>query len=211
MASYSAAVSEAKPPWPRCASAIAAIALGCLTPLAHAAGDDALLDLLRERGLVDPGAGGPGAAPLAALTPQGPTNAAASSLVIAALGFLDTPYQWGGNSAASGFDCSGFTQHLFDLALAQPLPRRAEEQARDPNLIDVPWEDLRPGDLVFFNTLQRSYSHVGLYIGEGRFVHAPRAGRAIRVESVHEAYWASRFDGARRAVVRERVLPPPRG
>lgn len=208
MASYSAAVSNRTPKRTRRVLAVLSVVALLVAAGPARAADDVLLDLLHERGIVNPGADADPRSPQSGLHAA---NAAASSLVIAALGFLDTPYQWGGNSVASGFDCSGFTQHLFDLALAQPLPRRAEDQARDASLHDVALADLRPGDLVFFNTLQRPFSHVGVYIGDGRFVHAPRAGRAISVENLHDRYWASRFDGARRAIEGERVLPATRG
>jgi cell wall-associated NlpC family hydrolase len=124
----------------------------------------------------------------------------ASELVLAALNFIDTPYVLGGNSHETGFDCSGFTRHIYRLGLGLSLPRRADEQASARDLIAVEREALVPGDLVFFNTLKRAFSHVGIYIGEGRFVHAPRSGSAVRLEDMREAYWARRFDGARRAI-----------
>jgi cell wall-associated NlpC family hydrolase len=78
------------------------------------------------------------------------------------------------------------------------LPRRADEQARAPQLREVHRNELQPGDLVFFNTLQRTFSHVGIYVGDGRFIHAPRTGSAVRIESMAAAYWARRYTGARR-------------
>ena len=129
------------------------------------------------------------------------TDPQASDLVLAALNFLDTPYRLGGNDHAQGFDCSGFTRHVFQVALGLTLPRRADEQAQSHELVSVDLDGLVPGDLVFFNTLRRSFSHVGIYVGEGRFVHAPRSGSAVRVEDMRERYWAQRFDGARRAAL----------
>jgi cell wall-associated NlpC family hydrolase len=107
------------------------------------------------------------------------------------------PYRRGGETEA-GFDCSGFTRHIFENSLGLVLPRRAEEQARAPGLFAVKRDDLKPGDLVFFNTLRRTFSHVGIYIGEGKFIHAPRPGGEVRVEDMSESYWARRFTGARR-------------
>ena len=80
------------------------------------------------------------------------------------------------------------------------LPRRASEQANSPDLSPVAKNELKPGDLVFFNTLQRPFSHVGIYIGDERFVHAPRTGASVRIESLKARYWSARFDGARRLI-----------
>jgi cell wall-associated NlpC family hydrolase len=123
----------------------------------------------------------------------------ASDMVITALNFLGVPYRRGGNTPDGGFDCSGFTRQVFETSLGLVLPRRADEQARARGLIAVKRDDLQPGDLVFFNTLRRTFSHVGIYVGEGRFIHAPKPGGEVRVESMNFAYWAKRFTGARRA------------
>jgi cell wall-associated NlpC family hydrolase len=104
-----------------------------------------------------------------------------------------------GNSAESGFDCSGFTRHVFEQSLGLVLPRRADQQARSAGLFTVQRDDLKPGDLVFFNTLRRTFSHVGIYVGEGKFIHAPKPGGEVRIESMGDSYWAKRFTGARRA------------
>jgi cell wall-associated NlpC family hydrolase len=124
-----------------------------------------------------------------------------TEMVVAAMNFVGVPYRLGGNDADTGFDCSGFTKHLFQLNLGLSLPRRSHEQAAAQGLVDVPRGDLQPGDLVFFNTLRRAFSHVGIYIGEGRFIHSPRAGAAIRLEDMQSSYWQRRFDGARRAAL----------
>jgi cell wall-associated NlpC family hydrolase len=105
----------------------------------------------------------------------------------------------GGNTEDQGFDCSGFTRFIFEKSLGMVLPRRADEQARLANLLSIPRADLKPGDLVFFNTMKRTFSHVGIYLGEGKFIHAPRAGAVVRVEDMRDAYWSKRFTGARRA------------
>jgi cell wall-associated NlpC family hydrolase len=122
----------------------------------------------------------------------------ASDMVITAMNFLGVPYKRGGSSAENGFDCSGFTRHIFEMSLGQVLPRRADEQASAPGLVKIKREDLKPGDLVFFNTLKRTFSHVGIYVGEGKFIHSPRTGGEVRVEDMRFAYWAKRFTGARR-------------
>ena len=84
-------------------------------------------------------------------------------------------------------------------AAGKRIPRRADQQAQSAGLLKIDREELKPGDLVFFNTMRRAFSHVGIYIGEDRFIHAPRAGKSVRVEDMRAAYWARRFDGARRA------------
>ncbi|RZL47977.1 MAG: peptidoglycan endopeptidase [Variovorax sp.] len=119
-----------------------------------------------------------------------------SSLVDTAFGFLGVPYRRGGNSAETGFDCSGFVRAIYTQTIGHLLPRRAEEQAAATEKIDR--TDLKPGDLVFFNTMRRAFSHVGIYIGDGKFIHAPKPGATVRVENFDGNYWQRRFDGARR-------------
>ena len=119
-----------------------------------------------------------------------------SDLIGTALGFVGVPYRRGGNHADSGFDCSGFVRAAFEQARGLVLPRRAAEQASATQVIDK--KDLQPGDLVFFNTMRRAFSHVGIYLGDGKFVHAPRAGAQVRVEDMRVSYWQRRFNGARR-------------
>jgi len=123
----------------------------------------------------------------------------ASDLVLSAMNFLGVRYRMGGTSAENGFDCSGFTRHIFEMSVGLVLPRRADEQARSNSLLSINKDDLKPGDLVFFNTMRATFSHVGIYVGDGKFVHAPRTGAAIRVDDMREAYWSKRFTGARRA------------
>jgi cell wall-associated NlpC family hydrolase len=88
---------------------------------------------------------------------------------------------------------------VFENSIGLVLPRRADEQARSPGLLSINEADLRPGDLVFFNTVRKAFSHVGIYVGDGKFIHSPRAGGEVRVEDIRNAYWAKRFNGARRA------------
>lgn len=175
--------------------AVALALAAALGPLAAAPDDahgDALVQLLEDRGLLprdfrveEP-----------ALVQQ--VRDAASEVVISALNFLGVPYRRGGASAEEGFDCSGFTRHLFEHTVGLVLPRRADDQASAPGVLRIAREELRPGDLVFFNTLRRSFSHVGIYLGDGKFIHSPRSGSEVRVEDMRSAYWASRFTGARR-------------
>ena len=120
----------------------------------------------------------------------------ASELVVNAMGFLGVPYKWGGTDADTGFDCSGFVVSVYQQSIGLLLPRKAEQQAAATQKIEQ--TDLQPGDLVFFNTMRRAFSHVGIYVGNGKFIHAPRAGAEVRVESMGGSYWQRRFDGARR-------------
>lgn len=130
----------------------------------------------------------------------------ASDLVFHAMGFLGVPYRRGGQSADTGFDCSGFVKAIYEQTLGLALPRRADEQAAATTVIDR--SDLRPGDLVFFNTMRRAFSHVGIYVGEGKFIHSPRSGAQVRVEDMGGSYWARRFDGARRVSSRPDAATP---
>jgi cell wall-associated NlpC family hydrolase len=123
----------------------------------------------------------------------------AGAMVRRAMGFLGVPYVRGGNNSNEGFDCSGFTRYVFEHSLGLVLPRRADEQAHSDRLLTIDRADLKPGDLVFFNTMKRTFSHVGIYLGDGKFIHAPRAGAVVRVEDMRDAYWSRRFTGARRA------------
>jgi hypothetical protein len=121
-----------------------------------------------------------------------------SDIVVQALSLLGTPYRYGGASPESGFDCSGLVRHVFASVLDRDLPRRSEEISGfgEP----VTRAELQPGDLLFFNTLRRAFSHVAIYIGEGRFVHAPARNGRVRIELLDDRYWATRFNGARRLV-----------
>lgn len=120
----------------------------------------------------------------------------ASDLVVNAMGFLGVPYKRGGNSAETGFDCSGFVRAIYQQTVGLVLPRRADQQAASTQVIDK--KELQPGDLVFFNTMRRTFSHVGIYVGDGKFIHSPRSGSEVRVEDMRQSYWQRRFDGARR-------------
>ncbi len=121
-----------------------------------------------------------------------------SGLVDSAMNFLGVRYKLGGNTAETGFDCSGFTRHVFEMSLGRVLPHRADEQANAPELAKVERKDLKPGDLVFFDTMRRTFSHVGIYLGDGKFIHSPRTGETVRIEDINISYWARHFTGARR-------------
>jgi cell wall-associated NlpC family hydrolase len=124
-----------------------------------------------------------------------------AELVMTALGLLGVGYRFGGNTPAGGLDCSGLVRYVFHEALGQPLPRRSEEMGHTGRPVRI--DQLRPGDLVFFDTLRRTYSHVGIYIGNRQFVHAPSTGSAVRVESLDQQYWMRRYNGARRVLASE--------
>jgi cell wall-associated NlpC family hydrolase len=117
-------------------------------------------------------------------------------LVSTAIGFLGIPYRRGGNSVETGFDCSGFVRAIYKETIGLVLPRSADQQANATQTIDK--SELKPGDLVFFNTMKRTFSHVGIYLGEGKFIHSPRSGSTVRIEDMRIPYWNVRFDGARR-------------
>lgn len=109
---------------------------------------------------------------------------------------LGIDYRNGGRSPESGFDCSGLVAHVYLEAFGVRLPRNSHGQSEFGSRIER--AELEPGDLVFYNTLRRPYSHVGIYVGEGRFVHAPKSGARVRVERMESHYWIERFNGARR-------------
>lgn len=113
-----------------------------------------------------------------------------------ALELMGIRYKRGGTSPETGFDCSGFVRHVFNQSLGLSLPRSALAISQVAERIDK--QDLQPGDLVFFNTMRRAFSHVGIYLGDGQFVHSPRAGGRVRIENMGDRYWKRRFDGARR-------------
>lgn len=138
---------------------------------------------------------------------SGKVEAKASELVLNAMTFLGVPYRRGGTSSDTGFDCSGFVRAIYEQTAGLILPRKASEQAATSQKIDR--SDLQPGDLVFFNTMRRAFSHVGIYIGDGKFIHSPKPGAEVRVESLSLAYWAHRFDGARRVPVESDIADKP--
>ena len=125
------------------------------------------------------------------------TNSA-QQLILKGLELVGIKYRRGGTDPDSGLDCSGFVQLVFQDAIGKVLPRTAKEQSLIGETIDK--TELKPGDLVFFNTMRRAFSHVGIYLGDNRFVHSPRAGAEVRVEDMSQGYWVKRYNGARRVV-----------
>lgn len=117
--------------------------------------------------------------------------------LVQALQTVGVKYRLGGRSPDTGFDCSGLVVHVFERAWGVLLPPGTAALKR-VGMPVMKLKELEPGDLVFYNTRNRPYSHVGIYLGEGRFLHAPRPGAKVRVESVMTPYWRQRFDGARR-------------
>jgi cell wall-associated NlpC family hydrolase len=136
--------------------------------------------------------------PAAPKLPAQDSTARSPEMLFAALAAAGFDYQRGGKSMASGFDCSGLVAHVFNEAYGVKLPHNAAAQSERGKRIER--HELEPGDLVFFNTLRRPYSHVGIYLGDNRFIHAPKPGAVVRTENMRVAYWQQRYDGARRIV-----------
>ncbi|MFZ1181434.1 MAG: C40 family peptidase [Herbaspirillum sp.] len=120
----------------------------------------------------------------------------ASGLAIQALSMLGIDYRYGGASPETGLDCSGLVRYVFREAWGTDLPRTSAEISRIGKKIDR--VDLRPGDLVFYNTLRSSFSHVGIYLGDRKFIHSSSTGGKVRIDDMDMSYWKKRFNGARR-------------
>ncbi|WP_179212111.1 C40 family peptidase [Methylobacillus rhizosphaerae] len=120
----------------------------------------------------------------------------AQEVLINALSLTGIKYRYGGKSPETGFDCSGFVRYVFQQATSMTLPHGAKaiSQLGQP----VNKEQLQPGDLVFFNTLRTTFSHVGIYVGNHKFIHAPSSGGSVQIVDMSDTYWAKRFNGARR-------------
>ena len=169
--------------------ALAAVLLSFAVSLAHAAPStapeaDEMDSLLAQKGLM-----------VHLRQVRHSVTERASDLVINAMGFIGVPYRRGGSSE-NGVDCSGFVRTIYEQTFGLLLPHRANEQAAVTQKIER--SELKPGDLVFFNTMRRTFSHVGVYLGDNKFIHAPRPGAKVRVEDMGMSYWNNRFDGARR-------------
>jgi cell wall-associated NlpC family hydrolase len=144
------------------------------------------------------GACSSGPSPRAGHAPA-PDSVAANGVLMRAIGLVGTPYRYGGNSPQGGFDCSGLVQFVFYDSAGVRLPR----STRDLVAIDAPEVDrreLQPGDLVFFNPGGGNASHIGIYVGEGRFVHAPSTGGTVRLDLLDSDYWRRSYAGARRVL-----------
>ncbi len=123
-------------------------------------------------------------------------HARAAELTLGAMELIGIHYKRGGSTPENGLDCSGFVRYVFMSALGQELPRTSREISQVGDKIAA--KDLQPGDLVFYNTLRRGFSHVGIYLGDNKFIHSPSPGGEVRVESMDIGYWKKRFNGARR-------------
>jgi len=159
----------------------------------QAGSDDEMDRFLADKGLLEKS----GPAVEQPVAPKSPANKA-SELVVAAMGSLGVPYRRGGNTFEGGFDCSGFVRAMYEQTVGLILPRVAAQQAAATQQIDR--AELQPGDLVFFNTLHRAFSHVGIYVGDHKFIHSPKPGAEVRIEDLRVNYWNRRFDGARRVL-----------
>lgn len=120
----------------------------------------------------------------------------AQELASAALDLIGIRYKWGGETPETGLDCSGLVRYVFQQVTGTTLPRTAKDLSQVGEKVAI--GDLRPGDLVFFNTRRFAFSHVGIYLGDNRFVHAPRRGREVEVAEMDSTFWKKRFNGARR-------------
>lgn len=120
----------------------------------------------------------------------------AREVLVNALSLTGVKYKYGGSSPETGFDCSGFVRYVFKQAASLTLPHSALAISQLGKTVAK--EELQPGDLVFFNTLRSTFSHVGIYLGNNRFIHSPSAGGQVRVESMQDSYWTKHFSGAQR-------------
>lgn len=118
------------------------------------------------------------------------------TLINNAMQLIGVRYRWGGNTPQSGLDCSGFVRYVFNDTFGFLLPRKSAQMSKVG--LEIGKEELRPGDLVFFNTMRHAFSHVGIYVGNNKFIHAPSKGKSIRVDDMTKVYWEKRYNGARR-------------
>ena len=122
-------------------------------------------------------------------------DSVSNELMLHSMSLIGTPYRFGGSNRNTGFDCSGMVQFVYRETLNVSLPRTARDMAAAGKVINK--NQLKVGDLVFFNTNGKKFSHVGLYIGENRFIHAPSSKSSIKINYLSDKYYASRFTGAR--------------
>ena len=128
----------------------------------------------------------------------------AQEIILHALSQTGVKYKYGGINPDSGFDCSGFVRYVFQEAANLTLPHGASAMSQVGKKVNE--KELQPGDLVFFNTMKSVYSHVGIYVGNNRFIHAPSAGSSISVSDMNDSYWSKRFTGARRVDEKELAI-----
>lgn len=122
---------------------------------------------------------------------------AIGNMLLQSISLIGIPYRWGGNTPQSGMDCSGFIRYVFKKSLGINLPRTASEMSRVGKRVSV--DALEPGDLIFFNTKRGSNTHVGMYIGDNKFIQSPRTGDTIQVTELTSS-WRSKINGAKRIV-----------
>ncbi|MDP3483533.1 MAG: C40 family peptidase [Sulfuricella sp.] len=122
----------------------------------------------------------------------------ASEMLMYALSLVGVNYKYGGKSPETGLDCSGFVSHVYQQAAGLVLPHNARAISMFGKKIAI--SELQPGDLVFYNTMRHTYSHVGIYLGDNRFIHSGRTGSSVEVVNMNDSYWVKRFNGARRMV-----------
>ena len=151
------------------------------------------------------GAENPPAEPSAAFIKLQELRDHASDLTVKAMDMLGIRYKRGGSTPENGLDCSGFVRYVFKDVIGAELPRTSHEISKVGENIQT--KDLQPGDLVFYNTLRRGFSHVGIYLGDNKFIHSPSAGGQVRIESMEIGYWKKRFNGARRISEEQKTVP----
>lgn len=138
-----------------------------------------------------------------------PTRSTIGALMERASSYLGIKYRLGGDGPTDGgFDCSGLVRKVFGDAIGLNLPRTAREMAAVGDTVGKK-DELKPGDLVFFKTMRQTFSHVGIYLGDNRFLHAPSAGGRVRVDDMRDSYWVKAFKGARRLIPEANAAPLP--
>ncbi|MDE2249531.1 MAG: C40 family peptidase [Xanthomonadaceae bacterium] len=138
-------------------------------------------------------------AELPARAPSAASAATANDVLMRAIGLIGTPYKWGGNTPQSGFDCSGLVDYIYRTAADILLPHSSREMAAMDTREVKRMSDLASGDLVFFGN-RGSISHVGVYVGKGRFVHAPNSGGTVRLDDIDGPYWRDHFEFGKRVL-----------
>ena len=142
--------------------------------------------------------------------PAGPAVASvsasqSSSVLSRAVNVLGTPYRWGGSSPSKGFDCSGLVKYAFNDIDEVDLPRSSNAMARGQGE-KVDRKDLKPGDLLFFNIKSRRVNHVAIYLGNDRFIHAPRRGKTVTIDTLKKPYWNKHYAVAKRVLPKDQSL-----
>ncbi|WP_248795128.1 C40 family peptidase [Pseudomonas sp. MWU13-2105] len=139
---------------------------------------------------------------VAAINPAAPNAKQSSAVLSRAVNVLGTPYRWGGSSPSKGFDCSGLVKYAFNGVAASDLPRTSNAMAAGHGQ-KVARKDLKPGDLLFFTLKSRKVNHVAIYLGNDRFIHAPRRGKSVSIDTLKKPYWDSHYVIAKRVIPKE--------